>query len=65
MNIGNLISKTRSYRRFEESHHIELKTMMNLVDLARLSASASNKQPLKYMIYNSPEDCEKIFPSTV
>jgi nitroreductase len=36
-----------------------------LVDLARLSASGGNRQPLKYLIYNSPEDCSRVFPSVV
>ena len=27
-----------------------------------MSASGANKQPLKYLIYNSPKDCERIFP---
>ena len=39
-----------------------LETLENLVDLARLSASGGNRQPLKYLIYNTPEECEKIFP---
>jgi nitroreductase len=34
----------------------------SLIDLARLSASGANKQPLKYLIYNKPGDCNKIFP---
>ncbi len=38
-------------------------TLENLVELARLSASAANRQPLKYVIYHTPEDCAKIFPS--
>jgi len=62
MNLKELISKTRSYRRFEEAYHIEDKTLKSLIGLARLSASGANKQPLKYMIYNSPEECERIFP---
>jgi nitroreductase len=44
MNIKELISKTRSYRRFDESVKIDIKTLTNLVDLARLSASAANRQ---------------------
>ena len=63
MELKDLIYKTRSYRRFDESHGIELKTLEELVDLARLSASGANRQPLKYLIYNTPEDCERIFPS--
>jgi nitroreductase len=63
MSIKDLVYKTRSCRRFEESHHIELKTLEGLIDLARMSASAANRQPLKYLLYNTPDSCERIFPS--
>ncbi|OFY62725.1 MAG: nitroreductase, partial [Bacteroidetes bacterium RBG_13_42_15] len=38
------------------------KILEGLVDLARMSASAANRQPLKYLLYNTPENCERIFP---
>jgi nitroreductase len=63
MNLKELILKNRSYRRFNESHLIDSKTLENLIELARMSASGANRQPLKYLIYNTPEDCEKVFPS--
>jgi nitroreductase len=63
MKVKDLVLKTRSYRRFDESHRIEYKVLEELVALARLSASASNRQPLKFAICNSPEDCTRIFPS--
>ncbi len=63
MSIKDLVYKTRSCRRFEESHHIELKTLEGLIDLARMSASAANRQPLKYLLYNTTDSCERIFPS--
>jgi nitroreductase len=65
MNLKDLVLKTRSYRRFDESYRIELKMLEDLIDLARLSASGANRQPLKYLIYNSPEDCARVFPSVV
>ena len=65
MELKDMVLKTRSYRRFDESHRITYSTLEKLVDLARLSASAANRQPLKYLIYNSPEECAKVFPSVV
>lgn len=62
MNLKELIFKTRSYRRFDESYRIDEKTIESFIDLARLSASGANKQPLKYLYFNSVKDCEKIFP---
>lgn len=62
MNLKELITKTRSYRRFDESHHIDNKTIESIIDLARLSSSGANKQPLKYLYFNTSEGCEKVFP---
>lgn len=62
MNLKDLVLKTRSYRRFDESKKVELKTLESLIDLARLSASGANRQPLKFLIYNTPEACGKVFP---
>lgn len=64
MNFGELVKKNRTCRRFDESFSVDFRTLAGLVDLARYSASAANRQPLKFMIYNSPEDCAKVFPST-
>ena len=48
--IDDLVARTRSYRRFCEDVPIELETLRQLVDLARLSASAANVQPLKFAL---------------
>lgn len=64
MDFSELVSKCRSYRRFDESFRIDYELLKKLIGYARLSASAANRQPLKYLIYNKPEDCEKIFPCT-
>ncbi len=63
MNLKDLVFRTRSYRRFNESHRIDLTTLENLISLARLSASGANRQPLKYLLYYTPEDCARVFPS--
>jgi nitroreductase len=62
MNLKELVLKTRSYRRFDESYKVDDKTLENLIDLARLSASGANKQPLKFLVYNTPQECMKVFP---
>jgi nitroreductase len=48
--IKDLVLKNRSYRRFYEDVSVPLETLRDLVDLARLSASAANMQPLKYIL---------------
>ncbi|MFZ0034465.1 MAG: nitroreductase family protein [Sedimentisphaerales bacterium] len=60
--LRDLIVKNRSYRRFFQEHVIEIDTLRGFVDLARLSASAGNLQPLKYILSNTPEKNALIFP---
>jgi nitroreductase len=60
--IRDLILKNRSYRRFHQEVGIKLETLRELVDLARLSASARNAQPLKYILSCEPQRNSLIFP---
>jgi nitroreductase len=64
MTLADLVKQNRTYRRFDESFQVDYNLLKQLVGLARLSASGANKQPLKYLIYNSPYDCRRVFPST-
>jgi nitroreductase len=45
-----LVLQNRSYRRFFQDVAVEMDTLRELADLARLSASAGNRQPLKYIL---------------
>ncbi len=54
MDLRQLVEKTRTYRRFDEKHEITRETLVSLVDLARLSASGANRQPLKYILVTDP-----------
>ena len=62
--LKDLIVKNRSYRRFREEVPIDVETLRRLVDLARLSASGANRQPLKYILSCEPETNGRIFPNT-
>ncbi|MBN1136496.1 MAG: nitroreductase family protein [Anaerolineae bacterium] len=62
--LKELVIKTRSYRRFDESVPVERETLRELVDLARFSASGSNRQPLKFMLVCDPEANARVFPHT-
>jgi len=59
--VKDLVLKNRSYRRFYQEVVVELKTLRELVDLARLSASALNLQPLKYVLSCEPQKNALIF----
>jgi len=59
--IKELILKNRSYRRFYEEHKISENEIVELIDLARCSASARNAQPLKYIISSTETYNNQIF----
>ena len=60
--LKDLVRKNRSYRKFQQDVPIEMETLRELVDLARLSASALNMQPLKYMLSCDPQKNALISP---
>jgi nitroreductase len=59
--IRDLVLKNRSYRRFHQEVPIERETLREMVDLARCSASAANRQPLKYIVSCEPEKNARVF----
>lgn len=59
--IKELIKKSRSYRRFYGEKEITAEQLEELVDLARLSPSGANRQPLKYILVNSPDKNKKVY----
>lgn len=61
--IRELILRNRSYRRFYQDIAVTEDTLRELVDLARLSASVANLQPLKYVLSAQAERNALIFPT--
>ena len=59
--LADSVRKTRSYRRFYQDRPLDLTTLRDLVDLARLAASASNRQPLQYVLCCTPETNAAVF----
>lgn len=59
--MRDLVLRNRSYRRFYQEVDINLDTLRELVELAQLSASAMNLQPLKYVLSCEPEKNSLIF----
>jgi len=62
--LEDLVRKNRSYRRFHQDVLVDLETLRALVNLARLSASGSNLQPLKYILSCDLKTNARIFPHT-
>ncbi len=59
--IRDLVIENRTCRRFYQEVAIERETLRELVDLARLSASGANRQPLKYILSCDPQKNALIF----
>lgn len=62
MQIDQLISGSRSFRRFDGSHRVEPETLRELIDLARKSPSGANRQPLKFHLSTEKSLNERIYP---
>ena len=62
--VKELIIKNRSYRSFSPDRKITTEEISELIDIARMSPSARNLQPLKYRICVSHEECAKMLSLT-
>ena len=48
--IKELVKKNRSYRRFYQEKKLTRQQLMELVETARLTPSAANRQPVRYKL---------------
>lgn len=60
MRVYDIIKKRRTIRKFKQEK-IERSLLEKLVDAARVAPSASNLQPLKYIIADSADKTEEVF----
>jgi nitroreductase len=60
--LKDLILKNRSTRRYYQEVAVSRETLIELIDLARLSACGGNRQLLKYYLSWEPEKNNIIFP---
>ena len=59
--LEDLVLKNRSYRRFYEDVAVDTATLRELIGLARLSASARNLQPLRYVLCTDRDTNAAVF----
>lgn len=62
MNFIDLVRQSRSIRRFYQDRPVALETLRELVDLARLAPTGSNRQSLRYLLSCDPARNALIFP---
>jgi len=61
MSIKELAYKNRTYRRYDQSARVDMSTLEELVDYARVASSARNDQALKYVLVTDEKMCEVVF----
>lgn len=61
--ISELIKKSRSYRRFDTERRISEEELLLMIESARCSPSAANRQRIRFALVNDKEICDKIFPN--
>jgi len=57
----DLMKGTRSYRRFKQSPAPSIDDLKSLIDIARLTPSTANRQPLKFILVQSQEVLPRVF----
>ena len=59
--FSNLVKRTRSFRRFKQEPAPSMSDLDSLVELARFAPSASNRQPIRYIIVKDSEVLPQVF----
>ena len=59
--FADLVARTRSYRRFNESREIDEATLHELVGVARLAPSGGNKQSLRFITVADRQKRDAVF----
>ncbi|MFO7729611.1 MAG: nitroreductase family protein [Spirochaetia bacterium] len=62
MEVIDLVTKSRSYRRFDQSVQIPEQEMKEWIEAARRTASAANLQPLRYHLTTEKSEAKSLFP---
>jgi len=60
MKVKDIVYKNRTYRRFDQSHKIDMATLEELIDLARVTSTGGNLQAIKFVLVNDEKMCEVV-----
>lgn len=61
MNLKDMVLKNRSYRRFYNEKKISKEELTELVDIARNTPSAANRQPVRYKLVYEEAEAAKVY----
>lgn len=64
MDFKELLSKNRSYRRFYQEESLDMAVLEDIIADVRITPSAANLQPMKFVLVNDRGCNDKIFPCT-
>ena len=64
MELMELLKTRRTYRRFDESRAIPQEVLDDILNAQRYASSAANAQALRYLVVQTPELVNKVFPLT-
>lgn len=59
--LKELVKVSRSYRKFVHDFKVSENLLLEMVDMARLTPSSKNVQPLKYLLVHRESDTELVF----
>ena len=62
--LKKLIQEARTTRRFKKDIEIKLKDLREILDLARITSSAKNMQPIKYILVTNKEAVNQLAQNT-
>lgn len=62
--LKTLIEDARTTRRFKKNSKVSLDDLKEILDLARITSSAKNMQPIKYILVTKEEDVKKLAKTT-
>lgn len=59
--LKEIVTKNRSFRKFKANESVSYDTLEALIDMARVTPSSKNIQPLKYLLLNQKADTDYVF----
>ena len=62
--LYDLVEKCRSYRSFAPGVRISREMLIGWIGTARIASATMNRQPLKYRMVYTPEECARVLPLT-